>query len=117
VNTEPNFVNDEPPSGKNAVVWLANHSKDAMPKASVSFDVYTPPSQRIAAPYLGQLREDLPATVALLKRRRADLIAESAIDAYVELNWLEWRGGGLKLTIIGENLCKQMTVRTVHPDD
>jgi len=117
VNTEANFDSVEPSSGKKAVVWLVNHSKDAMPKASVSFDVYTPPSQRIAAAYLGQLREDLPATVDLLKRRRADLISESAIEAYVELNWLEWRGGGLKLTVIGENLCKQMMVRTVYPDD
>jgi len=79
-----------------------------MPKESVSRDVYTPPSGRIAMPRLGRLRDDLPATVDLLKKRRADLISERSIEDYVALNWLEWNGGGLKLTITGENLCKQM---------
>jgi hypothetical protein len=79
-----------------------------MPKETVSRDVYTPPSGRIAMPRLGLLRDDLPATVDLLKRRRADLISERSIEDYVALNWLEWNGGGLKLTITGENLCKQM---------
>ncbi|RQP23015.1 hypothetical protein [Piscinibacter terrae] len=87
-----------------------------MPKASAPFDVYVPPSQRFAALQLGRLREELPATVALLKQRRADLIDERVIEQYVELNWLEWRGGGLKLTITGENLCKQMTPRPVIED-
>jgi hypothetical protein len=67
---------------------------------------------RIAMPRLALLRDDLPATVDLLRRRRADLISESLIDDYVALDWLEWNGGGLKLTIIGENLYKQMLVRT-----
>lgn len=62
-------------------------------------------------PRLGLLRDDLPATVDLLKRRRADLIPEQSIEDYVALNWLEWNGGGLKLTITGENLCKQMAAR------
>lgn len=83
-----------------------------MPKETANRDFYTPPSARIAMPRLGLLRDDLPATVDLLKRRRADLISESLIDDYVALNWLEWNGGGLKLTITGENLYKQMVVRT-----
>ena len=92
------------------MVWCGITPKDLMPKETVSRDVYTPPSARIAMPRLGFLRDDLPATVDLLKRRRADLISERSIEDYVALNWLEWNGGGLKLTITGENLCKQMNV-------
>jgi hypothetical protein len=57
------------------------------------------------------LRSTLLATVDLLKRRRAGDIAESDIDAYVALNWLEWNGGGLRLTTTGDNVCKQLTSR------
>lgn len=57
------------------------------------------------------LRDALPATVGLLKMRRAAEIAESDIDDYVALNWMEWNGGGLRLTTTGENICRQMVVR------
>jgi len=57
------------------------------------------------------LRNTLLATVDLLKRRRASDIAESDIEAYVALNWLEWNGGGLRLTTTGDNVCKQLTSR------
>ena len=53
----------------------------------------------------------LPATVGLLKLRRAAEIAESDIDDYVALNWMEWNGGGLRLTTTGENICRQAVVR------
>ena len=55
------------------------------------------------------LSETLLDTVELLKRRRASCISEGDIDDYVALNWLEWNGGALKLTTVGENLCKQLT--------
>lgn len=58
------------------------------------------------------LRDQLPATVDLLKRCRASEIAESDIDDYVLLNWLEWNGGGLRLTVTGENVCRQMAFRS-----
>ena len=48
--------------------------------------------------------------VDLLKRRLASEIAPEDIDDYVALNWLEWNGGGLRLTTTGENICKQMRV-------
>ncbi|GAA4343194.1 hypothetical protein GCM10023165_25400 [Variovorax defluvii] len=54
-----------------------------------------------------RLRQALPATVELLKQRQADRIADTDIDAYVALNWLEWHGGGLRLTITGRNVCAQ----------
>lgn len=57
------------------------------------------------------LRAALPETVSLLKAQRAREIDAAAIDAYVALNWLEWQGGGLKLTETGSNICKQLTPR------
>jgi hypothetical protein len=56
-------------------------------------------------------RESLLATVDLLKRRRAAEIDASLIDEYVALNWLEWNGGGLRLTVTGENICRQLSAR------
>ena len=43
-----------------------------------------------------------------LKQRQADLIDSDDIDAYVALNWLEWQGGGLRLTITGRNIRAQV---------
>jgi hypothetical protein len=57
------------------------------------------------------LRDSLLATVDLLKRRRAAEIDAGLIDDYVALNWLEWNGGGLRLTVTGENICRQLTGR------
>ncbi|HEX7866237.1 MAG TPA: hypothetical protein VF555_14885 [Variovorax sp.] len=54
-----------------------------------------------------RLRRALPATVELLQSRQADRIDDADIDAYVNLNWLEWHGGGLRLTITGRNVCAQ----------
>jgi hypothetical protein len=55
-----------------------------------------------------ELRHEFLATVDSLQRRRADLISESLVDAYVELNWLEWNGGSLRVTETGKNMCGQM---------
>ncbi len=55
-----------------------------------------------------QLRNELLTTVDSLYRRRADLVSETAIDDYVTLNWLEWSGGSLRLTLTGNNICDQM---------
>jgi hypothetical protein len=57
------------------------------------------------------LRDDLLATVDLLKRRRAADIADGYIDDYVALRWLEWHGGTLRLTTTGENVCRQLVMR------
>ena len=58
-----------------------------------------PPSER--------LRLALPAAAELLRTRQAGLIASGDIDAFVALNWLEWDGGTLRLTITGSNVCSQ----------
>lgn len=54
------------------------------------------------------LRAALPSTVELLKRRRAAEIGDEIIEDYVALNWLEWDGGHLRLTVTGENVCRQL---------
>ncbi len=73
------------------------------------------PSAQTSARVLRQqaLRDSLPTAAHLLNRRRAAEIAESDIDDYVALNWMEWNGGGLRLTATGENVCKQLTSRLV----
>ncbi len=54
------------------------------------------------------LRAQLPRTAECLAARHAHLIDEDLIDAYVDLDWLEWQGGGLRLTVTGRNLCDQV---------
>lgn len=54
-----------------------------------------------------RLRRALPATVELLQSRQADRIDENDIEGFVSLNWLEWHGGGLRLTITGRNVVAQ----------
>jgi hypothetical protein len=62
------------------------------------------------------LRDHLLGTVDLLRQRRASDIAEGLIDSYVARNWLEWNGGGLRLTTTGDNVCKQLTTRLETPE-
>lgn len=57
------------------------------------------------------LRDALLATVGQLRRCRAADIPDGYIEDYVALNWLEWNGGSLRLTITGDNVCKQLTAR------
>jgi hypothetical protein len=47
-------------------------------------------------------------TVELLHGRRAAEIGPGFIDDYVALNWLEWNGGSLRLTVTGDNIRKQL---------
>ena len=48
-----------------------------------------------------RLRQALPAAVELLRTRQAGLIAAREIEEFVALNWLEWHGGTLRLTVTG----------------
>lgn len=66
------------------------------------------PKAVAAAERRERLRRTLPATVELLQQRQADRIDDNDIEAYVQLNWLEWHGGGLRLTITGRNVCAQI---------
>jgi len=56
-----------------------------------------------------RLRQGLPAAVELLRTRQASLIGAGEIDEYVALNWLEWHGGSLRLTVTGSNVCSQLS--------
>ena len=53
------------------------------------------------------LRGALLETIDFLWRRRASEIQAGFIEDYVRLDWLEWRGGGLHLTVLGENISQQ----------
>ena len=53
------------------------------------------------------LRDRLPGTVELLKQRHADQIAAADLNDYLNLDWLEWYGGSLRLTTTGSNVCRQ----------
>jgi hypothetical protein len=57
------------------------------------------------------LRDGFLHTVDLLKQRRADQIGEGEIADYVSLDWLEWNGGGLRVTTVGSNLCRQLVTQ------
>lgn len=58
-----------------------------------------------------RLRSALLPTVEFLRRRRADLIDTALIESYVALNWMEWHGGSLRLTVTGHNVCAQLTAK------
>lgn len=51
------------------------------------------------------LRSSLPEVAAKLHRRQADSIGDGIIADMVALDWLEWHGGSLRLTITGRNVC------------
>ena len=57
-----------------------------------------------------RLRLALPVAAELLRTRQAGLIAAGDIDDFVELNWLEWHGGSLRLTVTGSNVCSQLSM-------
>ncbi len=61
-----------------------------------------------------RLRLALPAAVELLRTRQAGLIEAREIDEYVALNWLEWHGGTLRLTVTGSNVCSQSRVNAAQ---
>jgi hypothetical protein len=71
----------------------------------------TQPLHHTPLPRQEELRSALPGTVTLLKQHRAGDIAAVDIDDYVNLNWLEWNGGSLRLTVTGDNVCKQQRAR------
>lgn len=67
---------------------------------------------RFARPHLISrevLRAAFLGDVDKLYRRRAADIQDGHIDDYVALNWLEWHGGTLRLTTVGENVRRQLT--------
>jgi hypothetical protein len=66
------------------------------------------PPATAAAKKRQALRNDLLATVELLQQRQAEQINASLIAEYVALDWFEWNGGALRITLTGQNICKQI---------
>ena len=64
-----------------------------------------------------RLRQALPAAAELLRTRQAGLIAPREIDEFIALNWLEWHGGSLKLTVTGSNIVSQSRANSIKPTD
>ena len=64
-----------------------------------------------------RLRQALPAAAELLRTRQAGLIAAREIEEFVALNWLEWHGGSLKLTVTGSNIVSQSRANAIKPTD
>lgn len=77
------------------------------PKRSSPAPRHSSPAAAAVSSNRERLRQKLPATAELLLHRQAGQIDDQDIDAYVKLNWLEWHGGGLRLTITGRNVCAQ----------
>jgi hypothetical protein len=61
------------------------------------------------------LREALPSAIDMLRRRRCSEIPSGHIDDYVALDWFEWHGGGLRVTQVGENVCRQVVAQQAAP--
>lgn len=61
-----------------------------------------------------RLRLALPAAAELLRTRQAGMIEAREIDEFVALNWLEWHGGTLRLTVTGANVCSQSRVNAAQ---
>ena len=55
--------------------------------------------------------ESFLAAAEALSRRRARDIPENTIDRLVDLRWLEWNGGTLRLTSLGEIVLMKMQAR------
>jgi hypothetical protein len=64
-----------------------------------------------------RLRQALPAAAELLRTRQAGLIAAREIEEFISLNWLEWHGGSLKLTVTGSNIVSQSRANAIKPTD
>ena len=64
-----------------------------------------------------RLRQALPAAAELLRTRQAGLIAAREIEEFIALNWLEWHGGSLKLTVTGSNIVSQNRANSIKLTD
>ena len=56
------------------------------------------------------LRDSLLSTVEFLRQRQASQVGHGLIADYLALDWLEWDGGTLRLTVTGRNVWEQLRV-------
>lgn len=71
------------------------------------------PTTHLSQSRLDLLRASLPGAVASLHRRHAAEIPPGHIDDYVALDWLEWNGGTLRLTAVGENIMRRFEQQAI----
>ena len=101
------IVRGDPLASAHTVSQSANMSRVTRVRASAAgVDAVA----RIGAPKSrGQaLRDSLLSTVELLGQRQAEKVGDGLIADYLALNWLEWDGGTLRLTVTGRNVCDQL---------
>jgi hypothetical protein len=84
---------------------MESHRADSMTSSPPG----TPPP-----PSVQTLTDALLDTVDLIRRRRCSEIAEGYVDAYVALNWMEWNGGSLRLTVTGDNIRRRLAAGQVR---
>ncbi|MEK8029431.1 hypothetical protein AACH06_01245 [Ideonella sp. DXS29W] len=72
-------------------------------------------SAALQASRLESLRNSLLESIDMLRRRRANEIPQGDIDDYVSLDWIEWHGGTLRLTVVGENIRRQLIRQAPRP--
>jgi len=62
-------------------------------------------------------RSQRPSRRARVVKRQADRIDSGDIDAYVQLDWLEWDGGRLRLTDTGRDVCAHAILNLAQDDE
>lgn len=72
-------------------------------------------SAALQASRLESLRNSLLESIDMLRRRRANEIPQGDLDDYVSLDWIEWHGGTLRLTVVGENIRRQLIRQAPRP--
>ena len=101
------IVRGDPLASAHTASQSANMSRvTRVPASAAGVDAVA----RTGAPKLrGQaLRDSLLSTVELLGQRQAEKVGDGLIADYLALNWLEWDGGTLRLTVTGRNVCDQL---------
>ena len=107
-------VQRNPLSGPASSVTVVSHMSRlvrvrARQGGSCASRTATPPKSR------GEmLRDSLLPTVELLHQRQASRVGDGLIADYLALDWLEWNGGTLRLTVTGSNVCQQLRAREAN---
>jgi hypothetical protein len=96
------------PSSAHILKTPARRSAQASGMPESTTERFTMSHDLIPAERKESLRNGLQATADALYRRKASEISDASIEDYVNLNWLEWWGGTLRLTTTGQNICRQM---------
>lgn len=64
-----------------------------------------------------RLRQALPGSVEQLRLSRKPDLPPGFVEDYVALSWLEWHGGLLRVTSVGEELLKRLDAKSAPVRD